>query len=102
MPTVGDLSFPYTKDGYEAAKRASAMLGKPVGDYSEVLPNQDLYSNIGKNLDTVFGKGIDTRGGSRTMKTPGLATPNFNTGATQSGPNKMAWQNQEKELSMEY
>lgn len=102
MPKVGDLSFPYTKDGYEAAKRASAMLRKPMGDYSEVQPNQDLYSSVGNNLDTAFGKGIDTRGGPRTMKTPGLSTPDFNTGATESGPGRMAWQNQEKELSMEY
>ena len=102
MPNVGDLSFPYTKEGYEAAQRASSMMGVPMGKSSDLQGSEDLYSNIGNNLGSAFGQGIDTRGGPRTMSTPGLSTPDFNTGTTDTGPGRMAWQNQEKELSMEY
>tara|TARA_R100000808_G_scaffold23871_1_gene53624 strand:+ start:963 stop:1271 length:309 start_codon:yes stop_codon:yes gene_type:complete len=102
MPTVGDLSFPYTKEGYEAARRASSMLGVPVSEYSEVQPEESLYSNIGGQLGSVFGQGVDNRGGSRIMKSPGLSTPDFNTASTESEPGRMSWQNKEKDFNMGY
>tara|TARA_R100000234_G_scaffold119886_2_gene104161 strand:- start:1995 stop:2291 length:297 start_codon:yes stop_codon:yes gene_type:complete len=89
MPTVGDFKFPYTKEGYEAAKRTSKMLGIPMTE-SNMGGNEDLYSSVGSNLDFAFGQGVDNRGGSRDMKTPGLSTPNFKTGATSK--ENMPWQ----------
>lgn len=80
MPNVGEFKFPYTQAGQEAAKRTSKMLGIPM----EQQPQQemDLYSSVGNNLDFAFGGGLDNRGGSRDMKTPGLKPPSFNTGST--------------------
>tara|TARA_R100000278_G_scaffold122279_1_gene108049 strand:+ start:1232 stop:1522 length:291 start_codon:yes stop_codon:yes gene_type:complete len=79
MPNVGDFKFPYTKAGYEAAQRTSKMLGVPMQQQNQ---DMDLYSSVGNNLDFAFGQGLDNRGGSRDMKTPGLKPPSFNTGST--------------------
>ena len=45
MPRVGSFTFPYTGEGYKAAKRTSKMLNTPLIDNSFDKENNedDLY-----------------------------------------------------------
>lgn len=96
MPRVGSFTFPYTKEGMEAARRTSRMMGSPVINENEKDYELDntLYSSIGNNLDTAFNTGIDNRGGPRTMSTPGLSAPKFDTGSTTK--ENFPWENTPK------
>jgi hypothetical protein len=105
MPRVGSFTFPYTGEGYKAAKRTSKMLNAPLIDNSFDKENNEddlyslntgnnLYSNVGNNLDTAFGSGMENRGGSRIMSSPGLSPPNFDTAVTT--PQKFPWEDAKK------
>ncbi len=109
MPKVGDMYFPYTQAGYKAAQTFSKTSGLPVVSggmgqdavYSKVKDlegegiGSDLYSNVGNSLIGAYGKGMDTRGGSRVMGTPGL-DPKTAVASKQTMP----WEQQQK--TMEY